>query len=440
MQNLHDAQSFAKRCITPASAESYCTFDTLVGSLPVGDVKQPETARVPSIRRSPGINWPIMALTIGAFGIGTTEFMPMGLLPVIAQGVDVSIPTAGMLVSAYAIGVTIGAPIMTLAFSRFSQRNALMLLMAIFTIGNLLSAFAPDFATLAASRVITSLSQGAFFGLGAIVAANLVPKDKRASAIATMFMGLTIANVGGVPAATWIGQQVGWRVAFAGTALLGVVTIAALRAALPKGEAGKAANVRRELGVLTHPAVLFAMSTTVMGAGAMFTLYTYVTPILTNLTGATGSFVTLALVLIGVGLTIGNGLGGKLADWSPDGAMKILLAVLAATMVLLPLVLTSPVGAAIGLLVWGAVTFAIVPSTQVRVMAAAAEAPSLASAINIGAFNLGNALGAAVGGAVIREGLGYAFVPVAGGMLAALGLALIWLESRSVKRPRSLGI
>lgn len=374
-----------------------------------------------------GINWPLLALAVGAFGIGTTEFAPMGLLPVIAEGVNVSIPTAGLLVSAYAIGVMIGAPVMTLTFSRFGKRTALMLLMGIFTIGNLLSALSPDYWTLLAARLVTSLNHGAFFGLGSIVAASVVPKEKQASAVATMFMGLTIANIGGVPAATWIGQQIGWRMAFAGTAGLGLVAIAALWLALPKGEAGTMPDVRRELRVLTRPAVLLAMATTVMGAGAMFTLYTYVAPTLTELTGASESFVTLALVLIGVGFTIGNGVGGKLADWSLDGATRIFLGALALVMLALPFVLSSHVGAAIGLVVWGAAAFAIVPPVQMRVMQAASEAPGLASSINVGAFNLGNALGAAVGGAVISLGLGYAAVPVAGGLLAAAGLGLVWL-------------
>jgi len=374
-----------------------------------------------------GINWPLIALAVGAFGIGTTEFAPMGLLPVIAEGVSVWIPTAGLLVSAYAIGVMVGAPVMTLAFSRFGKRTALMLLMGIFTIGNLLSAMSPDYWTLLAARLVTSLNHGAFFGLGSIVAASVVPKEKQASAVATMFMGLTIANIGGVPAATWIGQQIGWRMAFAGTAGLGLVAISALWLALPRGEAGTMPDVRRELRVLARPAVLLAMATTVMGAGAMFTLYTYIAPTLTELTGASEVFVTLALVLIGVGFTLGNGLGGRLADWSLDGATRIFLGALAFIMLALPFVLSSQVGAAIGLVVWGAAAFAIVPPVQMRVMQAASEAPGLASSINVGAFNLGNALGAAVGGAVISLGLGYAAVPIAGGLLAAAGLALVWL-------------
>jgi DHA1 family inner membrane transport protein len=239
-----------------------------------------------SATKAAGFNWPLLALAIGAFGIGTTEFAPMGLLPVIADGVNVSIPTAGLLVSAYAIGVMIGAPIMTLAFGRFGKRTALMLLMAIFTIGNILSAFAPDYWTLLAARLVTSLNHGAFFGLGSIVAASVVPPEKRASAVATMFMGLTIANIGGVPAATWIGQQIGWRMSFAGTAVLGLVAIAALWLSLPRGEAGKMPDIRKEVGVLLRPTVLKSLATTVMGAGAMFTLYTYVAAVLADRTGA----------------------------------------------------------------------------------------------------------------------------------------------------------
>lgn len=369
----------------------------------------------------------LLALATGAFAIGTTEFTPMGLLPVIADGVQVSIPTAGMLVSAYAVGVMAGAPVMTLLFSRFGKRAALMALMLIFTIGNLLSAFAPSYTTLLLSRLITSLNHGAFFGIGAVVAASVVPKEKQASAIAAMFMGLTVANIGGVPAATWIGQQVGWRVAFGGTAVLGLVTIAALWLALPKGEAGTPPDVRRELKVLTRPDVLLAMGTTVMASGAMFALYTYVAPILAEITHASPGFVAFALVLIGIGFTLGNSLGGRLADWSLDGATKLILAALAVIMAVLPLVMRTEVGAAIGLVVWGAAAFGMVPPVQMRVMQAAAQAPGLASSVNVGAFNLGNAVGAALGGVVIGQGLGYAAVPLVGAALAAGGLALVWL-------------
>ena len=376
----------------------------------------------------------LFALAIGAFAIGTTEFTPMGLLPVIADGVQVSIPTAGMLVSAYAVGVMVGAPVMTLLFSRLGKRAALMSLMLIFTIGNLLSAFAPGYSTLLLSRLVTSLNHGAFFGIGAVVAASVVPREKRASAIAAMFTGLTVANIGGVPATTWIGQQVGWRVAFAGTAMLGLVTIAALWLALPAGAPGARPDVRRELKVLARPEVLLAMGTTVLGSGAMFALYTYVAPMLAAITHASPGFVALALVLIGVGFTLGNSVGGRLADWSLDGATRLVLAALAIVMLLLPLLLTTHAGAAIGLLAWGAAAFGIVPPVQMRVMQAASQAPGLASSVNVGAFNLGNALGAALGGAAIGQGLGYVAVPLVGAALAAGGLGLVWLGNAGRRR------
>ncbi|WP_094509227.1 MFS transporter [Brucella thiophenivorans] len=377
-----------------------------------------------------GFNWPLLALAVGAFGIGVTEFAPMGMLPVIAQGVDVSIPSAGLLISAYAVGVMIGAPVMTLLFSRFGKRTALIALMAIFTIGNVMSAFAPGYWTLLMARIVTSLNHGAYFGLGAVVAASLVKPEKQAAAVATMFMGLTIANIGGVPVATWIGQQIGWREAFGATAVLGLITMGGLAAALPKGGSGRKPDVRRELRVMTRAEVVLPMLTTVLGASAMFVLYTYVTPILQNQIGASNTFVTFALMLIGVGFTIGNWIGGRAADWSLTGAATIFLALLSGTMLLSPFLMTSAVGAALTLLIWGIAAFAIVPPLQMRVMQAASEAPSLASSINIGAFNLGNAIGAGIGGAVINAGMSYALVPVAGGMTALVALALIQLSRR----------
>ncbi|HIH5233269.1 TPA: MFS transporter [Klebsiella variicola] len=360
------------------------------------------------------INFPLLALAIGAFGIGTTEFSPMGLLPVIAKGVDVSIPVAGMLISAYAIGVMVGAPLMTLLLSHRARRNALIFLMGIFTVGNLLSSIAPDYTTLLLSRIITSLNHGAFFGLGSVVAASVVPKHKQASAVATMFMGLTIANIGGVPAATWLGETIGWRMSFLATAGLGLLAMVSLWFSLPKGSAGERPDVKKELSVLLRPQVLSALLTTVLGAGAMFTLYTYISP-----------------VLIGVGFSLGNYLGGKFADRSVSGTLKGFLLLLMAIMLAIPLLAQSQAGAAISMIVWGAATFAVVPPLQMRVMCVAHEAPGLSSSVNIGAFNLGNALGAAAGGAVISGGLGYAFVPVMGAIIAGLALLLVWFSGRA---------
>jgi DHA1 family inner membrane transport protein len=375
-------------------------------------------------------NFPLLALAIGAFGIGTTEFSPMGLLPVIADGVGVSIPMAGMLISAYAIGVMVGAPLMTLLLSHRARRSALLFLMGIFIVGNVLSALAPSYGWLLASRIITSLNHGAFFGLGSVVAASLVPKEKQASAVATMFMGLTIANIGGVPAATWLGSAIGWRMSFLATAGLGVVAMLSLWLSLPAGGAGKRPDVKRELGILMRPQVLMALLTTVLGAGAMFTLYTYISPVLQRVTHASPGFITGMLVLVGLGFSLGNYLGGRFADRSVNGTLKGFLLLLTVIMVTIPWLARSEVGAAIAMVVWGAATFAVVPPLQMRVMRVAHEAPGLSSSVNIGAFNLGNALGAAAGGAVISGGLGYSFVPVMGGIIAALGLLLVLFSSR----------
>lgn len=376
------------------------------------------------------INYPLLALAVGAFGIGTTEFSPMGLLPVIAKGVEVSIPVAGMLISAYAIGVMIGAPLMTLLLSHRARRQALIFLMAIFTLGNVLSAIAPDYTTLLLSRIITSLNHGAFFGLGSVVAASVVPKHKQASAVATMFMGLTIANIGGVPAATWLGETIGWRMSFMATAGLGVVAMISLWFSLPAGSSGERPDVKQELSVLLRPQVLTALLTTVLGAGAMFTLYTYIAPVLHTITSASPPFVTAMLVLIGIGFSIGNYLGGKFADRSVTGTLKGFLLLLIIVMVAIPWLARNEIGAAISMVIWGAATFAVVPPLQMRVMRVAHEAPGLSSSVNIGAFNLGNALGAAAGGAVICGGLGYSFVPVMGAIIAGVALLVVLLTGR----------
>ena len=262
------------------------------------------------------INFPLLALAVGAFAIGTTEFSPMGFLPEIANDLSVSIPQAGLLISAYAVGVMIGAPLMTLWLARFPKKTALILLMAIFTIGNVLATVAPDYMSLMGARLITSLNHGAFFGLGSVVAASVVPKDKQASAVAMMFMGLTIANIGGVPLATWLSQNTSWRMAFAAISILGIMTILALWKALPQDHDVVKPNVAKELRVLTRAPVVLALLTTVMSAGAMFALYTYIAPSLHVFMQASPQTITLMLVLIGIGFSIGNHLGGKFADLS----------------------------------------------------------------------------------------------------------------------------
>ncbi|RZG64740.1 MFS transporter [Acinetobacter junii] len=374
------------------------------------------------------INLPLLALAIGAFAIGTTEFSPMGLLPNIAHDLGVSIPSAGMLITGYALGVMLGAPIVTLWFGGFARRNALILLMAIFTIGNLIAAFAPNYMSLMGARLITSLNHGAFFGIGSVVAASVVPAHKQASAVATMFMGLTIANIGGVPLATWVGQTIGWRMSFLAIAVLGVVTMFSLWKALPVGAVGKKPDVKMELKVLSRLPVILALLTTVFGASAMFTLYTYIAPSLVAFNHASPMFITMMLVLIGVGFSIGNHLGGKLADRSIDKTLIGFFIALIVLMAVFPLLAQTQVGTAVGLVLWGAAAFAIVPSLQMRVMSVAHEASGLASSVNIGAFNLGNAVGAAAGGAVLSLGLSYASVSMIGATLAAIGLLLVFIQ------------
>lgn len=381
------------------------------------------------------LNFPLLALAIGAFAIGTTEFSPMGFLPQIAENLNISIPTAGMLITAYALGVMIGAPFMTLWFGRFPRRKALILAMIIFTIGNILAAIAPNYWGLMAARILTSLNHGVFFGIGSIVATSVVPKDKQASAVATMFMGLTIANIGGVPLATWVGQNIGWRMSFAAIALLGVITMLSLWKALPKDKASQRPDVKAELKVLTRLPVVLALLTTVMSAGAMFTLYTYIAPSLQNITHASPMFITLMLVLIGIGFSIGNHLGGKFADLSLTKTLTSFLLLLMVSMLLFPILAQTQIGAALALVVWGAAAFAVVPPLQMRVMSVAHEAPGLASSVNIGAFNLGNALGATAGGAVLSMGMSYAAVSIAGAVLTALGLVLVFIQMKMNKAP-----
>jgi DHA1 family inner membrane transport protein len=375
-------------------------------------------------------NLPILALAVGAFGIGVTEFAPMGMLPAIAGDLGVSIPVAGLLVSAYAFGVMLGAPLLTLTTGRVPRRSLLIGLMAIFTLGNLLAAISPSYGMLLAARLITSLNHGAFFGVGAIVVAGLVPKNKQAGAVAAMFMGLTIANVVGVPLATWAGDQIGWRTSFWGIAALGVLAMISLRLTLPRVAAPTNGDALAELRVLGRGSVLAALALTVIGSSAMFTVFTYITPILEEETGASIGFVTAMLVTYGVGLTLGNWLGGKFADRSLDRTLIVTLGSLAALLVAFAFAMPFAGISAMLIFFWGVASFALVPPLQMRVMAAASDAPNLASAVNIGAFNLGNAIGAALGGAVIGAGLGFPAVALAGAATSATGLVILLMMIR----------
>jgi DHA1 family inner membrane transport protein len=383
------------------------------------------------------LNPGLLALAVGAFGIGVTEFAPMGLLPVIANDLRVSIPTAGLLISAYALGVVIGAPLMTLTTGRVPRRTLLIALAGIFTLGNLLAAVSTGYAMLMAARVLTSFNHGAFFGVGSVVAASLVPAERRAGAVAAMFMGLTIANIVGVPLATWAGDHLGWRTSFWGITALGVTTMAALRLTLPVLPAPKDANAMAELRVLTRGPVLAALALTVVGASAMFTVFTYITPILRQMTHASLGFVTAMLVTYGVGLTIGNWLGGRFADRSVDRTLIVTLASLTVILIAFAMLMSFAVPTAILVFLWGIASFALIPPLQIRVMHAASDAPNLASAMNIGAFNLGNAIGAAAGGGVIAAGIGYPAVALTGAVASALGLVAVIVSVRRATATRA---
>ncbi len=375
----------------------------------------------------------LLALAAGAFGIGTTEFIIMGLLTQVSQDLHISIPTAGTLISGYAAGVAVGAPLLTLATRRWPRKQLLLALMGIFIAGNAAAALAPGYGALMAARVLTSLTHGTFFGVGAVVATGLVPAEKRASAIALMFSGLTLATLLGVPAGAWIGQHFGWRIAFAAVAGVGVLALAILAAFVPR-DAGRpeAAPLRQELAVLARPQVWLGLGVTVFGFAGLFALYTYVEPLLTQVTRMGDGLVAATLLLFGAGLAAGNLLGGRLAD---RGVVRALLLTIAALMAVLIAGRWAFGHAALAMgyvVLLGTVAFATVAPMQMRVLQQAGpHGATLASSLNIAAFNLGNALGAWVGGLGLAGGLGLTALAWAGAGLTAIGLLLAGWSART---------
>ncbi len=360
----------------------------------------------------------LLALAAASFGIGTTEFVIMGLLPEMAADLGVGIPTAGLLVSGYALSVTFGSPLVAVALSRLDRRRALLVLVGLFILGNALCALSPDYRLLMLARIVTALCHGAFFGLGAVVAADLVPPQRKASAIAIMFTGLTLANVLGVPFGTALGHALGWRATFWAVVGIGFVAAAALVAWLPRHLARDGGSLLSEMRTLRRTQVVLAMLLSVLASASLFSVFTYVAPLLAATAGASPSAITGVLLLFGVGLTLGNGLGGRLGDWRLMPSVIGLGFALA--VVLMALVPASraliPATALIGL--WGILAFALVAPLQMRVLTAADGARNLASTVNQGAFNLGNAIGAWLGGVAITAGLPYGHLPVIGAGLA----------------------
>ncbi|WP_298967641.1 MFS transporter [uncultured Methylobacterium sp.] len=361
----------------------------------------------------------LVALAVASFGIGTTEFVIMGLLPEMATDLGVTIPQAGLLVSAYALSVTFGSPVVAVLVARLDRRRALLALVGLFILGNALCALASGYGLLMLARIVTALCHGAFFGLGSVVAADLVPPQRKASAIAAMFTGLTLANVLGVPFGTALGHAYGWRATFAAVVGIGVVAALALLAWLPRRLPAEGGDLLAEARVLRRPQVLLAMLLSVLASASLFSVFTYVAPLLAATAGATPNQITGILLLFGVGLTLGNMLGGRLGDWRLMPSVVGLAVALVAT--LLALVPASagliPATAVIGL--WGILAFALVAPLQMRVLNAADGARALASTVNQGAFNFGNAAGAWIGGVAIDAGLAYGTLPVLGAGLAA---------------------
>lgn len=380
---------------------------------------------------------PLLALAAASFAIGTTEYVVMGLLPNVATDLGVSVPKAGLLVSGYALSVAFGSPFLAVATARLDRRHALLALMAIFIIGNLACALAPTYALLMAARILTALCHGAFFGLGAVVAAAIVAPARKARAIAMMFAGLTLANVLGVPFGTAIGEAFGWRDTFLVVAAIGVSAAFALYLWLPRHLPLPPMDLKREVLTLANAQVIFAMLISVISSAGLFSVFTYITPILQTVTRVSPHGVTLMLFIFGIGLTIGNILGGRLADWKLMPSVIGLLAALIPVLGLFKVASTETLPAAVALLAWGIVSFALIAPLQARVVNMAAGAPNLASTINQGAFNLGNAIGAWAGGIALVHGVAYAALPWVGAsfIAAALVLAVVahWTDQRRTR-------
>ncbi|MGW3664636.1 MFS transporter [Streptomyces sp. NPDC005141] len=366
----------------------------------------------------------LLALAVVAFGIGTTEFATMGLLPQIADGIGVSVPHAGNVVSAYALGVVVGAPLLTGIGARVPHKRLLLLLTGLFVVGNVASALAPDFGTLFAARFLAGLPHGALFGVGAVVASRLVAPERAARAVSKMFLGLTIANIVGVPVCTALGQQLGWRSAYGTVAVIGLIALAALAAFVPHQPRGQQSGIRHELRAMGNKQVAIGLATAVIGFGGFFAVYSYLVPMLTHLTGVSDSSTTVVLALYGVGMTLGTLIAGPLTDRALRPTLYWGLALLAAGLVTFYFTVHSTVPALVTITFIGAMGSLITTPVQMLLMAKAKDAPTMAAASNHSAFNLANAGGAWLGGLVISAGWGWAAPNLVGAALAVAGLGL----------------
>ena len=373
----------------------------------------------------------LLALALGGFSIGTTEFTTMGLLPEIAGSLDISIPAAGHVITAYALGVVIGAPLLTTLAARMDRRILLLWLMAAFAVANTLAAVAPSAGWLVAARFVAGLPHGAFFGVGAVLGAHVAGPGRRGRAVATMMAGLTIANIVGVPASTWMGQQLGWRAAFVGVGVLGVLTLLALIRWTPAVPVAAGATVRGEVSALRNPSLWIAAGAGGIGFGGMFAVYTYISPLLTEVTGLGIGTVPLVLALFGVGMTIGTVAGGRLADRSVAAAMHVGFASTIVALVAIGLTGGGHPVVAVGAIVALGITSQVLGiGLQSRLIDLSPDAPSLGAALCHSALNVGNAAGAWAGGLVIAAGFGHLAPAWVGAVLTAAGLLVVVTAGR----------
>ncbi|WP_394941554.1 MFS transporter [Psychromicrobium sp. YIM B11713] len=379
----------------------------------------------------------LLALTIGSFGIGLTEFVILGLLPQVAEDFGVDIPTAGHLVSGYAISVAIGGVFITALASGRKPKHVLMLLMGLFIVGNFVSAIADSYTVMFIGRVIAALCHGAFFGVGAVLAATMVPPHRKAAAVSLMFAGLTTANVLGVPFGTFIGQSFGWRSTFWCITVIGVIALFGIGLLVKNVETSRTSKLRDEIRAFRNPQVWFSILITVFGFGAMFGTFTYIAPMLTDIAGFPEGAIPWMLVVFGLGLFVGNILGGRAADRALSKTLFILLASLTLILLVFSPALHLPWTAVIVLFLLGTVGFAAVPGMQIRVLNFAHEAPTLASGVNISAFNLGNAIGAYLGGLTIAAGFGVSSPSLVGAALAAIALLLLLTATLVQKKTKA---
>ena len=382
---------------------------------------------------------PLLALALAAFAIGTTEFVIMGLLPTIAADLGVDLPDAGLLVTGYALGVAFGAPPLAAVAARVQPHRALTALMLIFVMGNLVCALAPGYGALMAGRIVASLTHGAFFGVGSMVAAGLVPPNKRAAAIALMFSGLTLANVLGVPGGAWIGTHAGWRATFWVVCGLGLASLAGVWKLVPRQIEATAAGASGHWSILKRPRFLAALLLTATGFGGIFAALTFVAPLLHEAAGFSTAQVNATLVVFGLGLTLGNVVGGWLSDRWPVRSMFAILLALAVVEVMLSRTVSHGLIVVPVIFFWGMAAFATAPGLQARVLDEAADAPALASTLNIGAFNLGNAGGAWLGGRAIAMDLPLVQLPLLAAALALVAVGVLASTSFTSRatRPRS---